>query len=722
MGYLDASVLAEVKTSTPSIYPVLKIAWPDQTRYYTTESSPLSSDTLGPVEPFVSEWGDIERVTSDYSGGLQATVVRVVVSDLSGVIQGLRRGRYQRVLEGSACSIFYALPSSIVSASAFPNRFAGIVENIERISTYKYAISMRSDDRALIGMFSWPKLSQFDFGASTFIDPESVSVVGSKNTGGFISVFLGRFDSNDATTPGTVGSIQAVRLNRSDGTGGFAYRYLAAFSWMTYVSRVVVDGVALANTAWIRTYSRFNGIACTEIWLASDPGVDSLVTFDGTGPGVSVPGSAVYLGSDVAASANPITNPVAQMRWVLNNGVFGTYRSGSFLGDGSRIDTASWDAAETFAENRKQRGVIPPVSDANERPIEMLTAWLRAWHYSAHWTPDGTLALATLEPYEEEPFWEEPRWIRFHAAGTEDAFIPNNPSKDRRIFALASSAWTVPTEGSRFISLVKDPLIQGPVADVSDNNFAEARGYLDPAMLPSSCTGYWAADYHANNTAEVFDGATVATVGDNYLSNFLTATGSPLIQVGHANGHASYKCLSAGSYFTGSAISAHMTADNFTLFVAFRVRAATLNSASWWLNHPIIACNDNAWGMFVKKNGAVYEVYGVGYDGSSKVTASIPINLDQWYVARFSHEGGYVALSLDNFTDEVTVSCGSFTVMTGTLAVGGKSATTVYTDMDIAALIFFNAALSGQGATAYSVRGLSQDHDIWLDLRDRYIP
>ena len=66
-GLADAA-LAELQLQSPGIYPVLKIVWPDATRYYTTANYPVSSATLGPVDALVEEWADIPRMTSDYTG------------------------------------------------------------------------------------------------------------------------------------------------------------------------------------------------------------------------------------------------------------------------------------------------------------------------------------------------------------------------------------------------------------------------------------------------------------------------------------------------------------------------------------------------------------------------------------------------------------------------------------------------------------------------------
>lgn len=732
MGYLAADALAEIQRVDPSLHPVLTIAWPDTTRRYSLAGSPLSSAAYGPILPLVESGEDFTFLLPNHEGGLIGVQTSVILADFGNVIRDLTTGRYRHKLEGSAATISYFSPN----VATPPVLFTGVLVQLERASTFRWKLTLRTNDAALT-QSRWQL---------PVIDLANFPYVTSPNLDKFVPVFFGRFDSNDGTVAGSTGSLKAIRLNLSDGTGGFPYRYLASLTLLSTILRVQVNGAVLASSAWVRTYGVINGITYTEIWLQSDPGASATVTFDAFGISKDG-GESAY--KYARGTGEPITNPVEQMRWMLTNFAFNAYRPTLYgnaspaemwqvapYGDSAApIDTASWDIAVTYANARRFRGVLPPIDDPSSVPGDYFAEWSRAWGFAPYWTPTGKIALATMDWIEPVPYFDGTALLKRVRVGSEDRFTPSRPAKNARIDSIRSASWVVPAQSAaRSVISVNSGISRGPVVDTVDNRFADAMRAFEPTVMPSQVTRVWLADMATQpGNSNFMDGSPIDTLpAVQYgAATALVGTGhAPLMRCGPAaympNGHPYFEVSETGPlYFGGAAadtLANLVTPSQHTIFLVFRLRSATSNNVLLYRNHPIVSADGTYLGIYVRNNGGVYQVYGYGYDGATKFTNTIDIALNTWYVVRFRHYGGYIYISVDNWTEPAGVACGDLTY-TGTelLNIGGWPGGGFYANADVAAVIVANSNMHSQGAAVYSTApGLHQNWLVWKMLSDRY--
>lgn len=731
-GELTAQCLIDFRSPSYTQIPVVTVVFPgSNTRRYSIKGRPVES-SVGVFRDRLVSMAAIDYRLSDPRGGLQSVSTTFQIEDIDGDVRSILQRYGPSSLRGSAISIDYATKrdegpiSGATTPADWPRLFTGVLDGIDPVSGMEWRIAARVDDRAFVdGSFRVPRVSAIDY-------PKVVS----PNLERLIPVYLGQFDARDGTTTGSTGSVELIRLGESDGTGGFAYKYLVCTPYASYVGRVYVDGTAVAAANWVRTYTARHGLGATEVWLASDPGASARVTADLYGVGENVAGYGNY--SAISGTGQPIVNIVKQMRWLFRNYLFEAYRTGAhFVSDPAALDTTTWDAAETWAEQRRFRGSFA-LLDVGQKPINVFNAFCQWAWIQAGWTRTGKLALYPFEPMDA-PYVSDTRWVRLKWS---EPFLPSLP-RDRTVHQMRSESWAAPAaEASQSVVSVRDSRVIGNVVASVNSGWSVARqefqdGYPGPegltlALNASRVGRQGSASYlaHAGNLTKWRDSNwTPDTSGtdfpnSNRTDKTMTAPGGnePKWYAGGINGHGFVRFDGVNDYMAAASSGGVIVAAEFTAHAVFRVSAASALAANAWDHDLIIGDDAGVWGLFVYSSGGLTKLRAYNFDGTSDVV-DVTISLNTWYVARMRHYGGNLYLAIDNW-GETSVASGNSTAVTGTARVG-KGLTAKYLTGDIAAAFLWSSGnLAVQGATTGVAVNISPalggNWDMFQTLKDRY--
>lgn len=724
-GELTAPGLIDFRKAVCKAIPTATITFPGgNTRRYSLEGSPLQG-SLGIYRDRMRDIGDIDYRLSDPRGGLQSVATTLRIADQDGDVRAIVSRYGMAAMRGSSVAIDDSTTSPVAD---WPRLMTGVIDAIEPVSGFEWAINARVDDRPLVdGTFKVPRLNSAHYLSAVQPNLEKL-----------LQVPLGLFDSRDGTVAGSTGSVELIRLNEADGTGGFTIRYLLASPYATYVSRVMVGGSPLASSAWVRTYTLRGGVSTSEVWLASDPGATAVVTADIQGVGEDVSGSSIYLGA--SGTGAPIVNIVRQIRWVLRNYVWSAYRTGAFAADPSSIDATTWDAAETWAEQRRFRGSVL-LKDAAQRPIDLFNAFCQWAWVSAGWNRQGKLILKPLAD-DDAPYYSDTRWIRYALKGSESAFLPSLP-RDKTVHQIKSASWLVPaSNANRSIVSVRDSRITGNVVTEINYPLGVARQEFQPNFPGTPGSGGIVLSLDADrpgpqgDAVYLFNGGSLVKWRDlnwspaNNSTDFpnsfrteksLTDPGNPPKWfAGGLNGHAFVRFDGVNDYLIGTSTGTFSTTD-LTLEVVFRIAGASAKNAGSPHNQDPIICEGNGnWGLYVYADAGNFFVQGDAFNGTHHL-ATAQISLNTWYVARLRLFGGTLYLSINNW-DEVSVGSAGISSFGVALKMGADQSVTRFLNGDIAALMMFNVGdIAAQGNTSGNTTpGLGAAFDIWKSLMDRY--
>lgn len=725
-GNLTAQGLADYQKSVLVAVPTAVVSFPGgNTRRYSIEGSPLAS-SLGIYRDRLKDISDIEYRTSDPRGGLQGVTWTMRIADLDGDIRAMVNRYGQAALRGSAIVVSDATKSN---PADWPRHATGIIDGIEPSGSSEWTIAGRVDDRPLIdGTFRSPRITAADY-------PNVLA----PNIERQIPIVLGVFDSRDGTVAGSTGSIELIRLGESDGTGGFPYRYLVASPYLSGVKRVTNTGTTVSSSTWVRTYTLRKGVATTEVWFSTDPGSSAKMAAEVLGAGQDVSGSSIYLGA--SGTGEPITNIVAQLRWLLRNYVWSAYRFGPLASDPAAFKSASWDVAEAWANKKAFSGGIL-IKEASQRPLDVFNAvcqwaWLRAG-----WDQYGQLLLAPFTD-EDEPVFSDSRWIRYAIRGSEDALLPSMP-RDRTVHGMRSPTWVVPaSDASRSIVTVRDSRVLGNVVTEVAHELGVARQEFQYAY-PGSSNMILALDgsrpgIQGGTPVYLSGGGSLtswrdinwspASSGFDFPNSFRTAMtpvapggNEPTWIPGLINGHGGVRFDGTNDYMVNASAAANGAA--WTLWAVIRVLGASRNDAVPRNNHGIIVSNSGYWGLHVRTSAGIYYLQAQVFLGAGHAYVEYPVTLGAWYIVRARNYSGTLYLSINNW-DELSVT--SFMSNPNSLVRLGSNdplagSPNGYFTGDIASVIMLdNGDIAGQGATSGNITpALGHNFDIWRSLKDRY--
>lgn len=721
-GDLTSAALITFRSPSLTAIPVVTVSFPgSNTRRYSIVGAPVQS-SLGVFKDRIRDVGDIDYRLSDPRGGLQSVTFQFRLEDIDGDLRSIVDRYGVSSIRGSAVVCDFATGDS---TSDWPRLFTGVLDGLDPAPGFEWVISARVDDRPLTdGTWQIPRISSTDY-------PYALPGVAERP----MPVALGLFDSRDGTVAGSVGSVPLYRLNESDGTGGFAYRYLVGAPYFTGVKRVVVGGSTLSTASWVRTYTLRNNLSTSEVWFASDPGASTTVTAEVMGVGDDVSGSPTYLGA--SGYGAPIINIVSQMRWLLRNYVWSAYRTGSYASDPSAIDTTTWDSAVTWAETRRFRGTFY-ITEDGQRPGDVFDAFCQWAWIRAGWTRQGKLKLVPFAD-DDAPYYTDSRWIRYMLRGSEDAYLPSLP-RDRTVHTMRSPSWVVPSaNASRSIVSVRDARITGNVVGQVDSGLGVARqefqdGYPGAGnlvlALNASRPGAQGDAVYLSNASALYSwrdfnwspNSTATDFPNNYRTALTMAASAglePTYYAGALNGHSFVRFNGTTQYMDSG--GGWTIIPEFTIQCVFRaVTAPAAHGAQANADDAIICDSAGYWGLHLYTSGGLYYLEGYSNDGTNR-EVSIQISLNTWYVARLRHYGGYLSMSINNW-DETRTSIGTFSGSPNKVRLGANYNLTRYAEVDIAAAYIWTAGdRASQGATAGTTYpGLGDNFDTWSALVDRY--
>lgn len=678
---------------------------------------PLASVTRGPFRGGLRSISDSRVGFGDWRAGLEANELRVEVDDLDGLIRARLDGAGSGALYGSLAYLELASPDLSPGASPgagdWPLRFVGIYDHAEQSSSAAVVLVLRTDDRQVQKSLNLPILTPS-------VAPYAVDPV----AGSSMPLVYGVHDSRalTGTVAGTTGALPTLFL----GTDGATWPYVVTFGPMFHIERVFVGGIYSSPSNWTKVVASRGGLAMTEVRFTSDPG--GAVTVDGFG-----------LHPDVSTFAQPpYTTPPAIMRHVLNNFVFGAWRVKAWLSDSSLLDTASWDAAHTYAVRQDQRAGLCIGANDKVRAVDLLQAFAREHGYRLYWTERNKLAIARRDQAETGVYADGSAWIdATRLADPSSVARPRRPAEAadglrRDVWRLAA---TENNARSRVTVLAPGSVGLAP-EDVTarfavDCRFPD-RNMLAPGGIRLAAAAFAAGGFTGGSGLK--DGAAVSAWNGHY-NGFNTRydfnaskANRPALKLGRVNGRAAISFDGSNDYMDASASVASSLAsvasNRYQVLIVFRVRSITGNNANPWDNPAIVTDTAGALGISLRNNAGAYTIEPFAIDATGPtLRAPTPqaITLNTWHIARLRNHAGGLSFALDNPLAEVTTTGAALVSTAGVPRLGSNYNGAAFFDGDIAEVHLYNAApLSGSGDWASPAFGAALEWQVWDTLARDY--
>lgn len=376
---MESAALLEALRRVRRPFPVLRVTW--AARGYSLGAglyAPAGRLTAAGSVTAVTQpggWEPIEYGSGIEGAGLEAVSTSVGIEDKARTLLTMLETYDPR---GSAARIDCAA-AGLVAADWEP-WFVGVVEDWERDGLYTRVI-LKTDDTVLRTPVPSKTLNRTEWGSAS-----DSTVFGTA-----APLVMGIHDSFAITARGMVPAVN-IRYDKDLGRW-----WLATIGHLVEIRRIYYDGVAQASTIWTTLRGVYGGQVCTIISITegSEPEKGVVVSFDAEGPDAT----GLYSGTS-------ITNPVRQLRTILEEYVYRTPPLGVYVGDHPIIDDTSWDSAETWfddvnrAESARRWG-----GDQNpESAAEVIDSFLEAYPFvRIHWTPLGTLAMIIVDHDDVDP-------------------------------------------------------------------------------------------------------------------------------------------------------------------------------------------------------------------------------------------------------------------------------------------------------------------------------
>jgi hypothetical protein len=323
-----------------------------------------ASDEAGFYQGRLAGIGSWTQALADRRYAIESLSLDCKVADGDGRLSAILAGRYGNRLRNAAIAVKLAAPD--VAPADWYVAFSGLLLSYRHEGDRVWSLRMGTNDlpldrwvpRVLLSRADWPTAANDIFGKSA-------------------PIVLGVFDSTDLTDKGCVPTL------RVDTTVG-AIRYLVSFGAIKAVDRVYVDGVDTAGVGWTFQVVTVNGKAFSVVEFATDPGADVAVTVDCQGWTTAGDGSGTV-----------VVEPVAQLRLVLDNVVYGDWKSGAWLTTTAPVDESLFAEVQDFLasslsgghESARYLGDIIKGRD-------LIDTWATSFGIRPFWTDRGKLGLS----------------------------------------------------------------------------------------------------------------------------------------------------------------------------------------------------------------------------------------------------------------------------------------------------------------------------------------
>ena len=359
--------------------PVLELDLPGGRRSYSDRGVAVTG-IHGYVGKVLS-WNSIERSVSEHDNALSRPEFVVVIDDNDKDFAHLIEGGSGHQVRRSAAR-FKLYGSGLVAWT----EFSGKLDTWEQQSPHAYVLSLRQDDIPLEKKFPKYRLTQFDW-------PHADSTAIAQ----YAPIVFGVHDSNADTNEGM---LPTYHIDTS------GYRHLVSIGYVN-VRRVYGDGTLISSGDYSITHPTVNGTDVTLVDFSADTYEDQVITVDCDG-----------YDTDGDGGGTVIENPVTQLEYLLENFVYGDYRSGSWFTSAAPIADTEFTTAKDFADREGYEGAIYVAGD-QIKGRDFVNAWLTSWDARAYWTRYGNIAPLFLDHAITDIYKSGDSWIRWerHEAG-----------------------------------------------------------------------------------------------------------------------------------------------------------------------------------------------------------------------------------------------------------------------------------------------------------------
>lgn len=321
-------------------------------------------------------WSGVRQTIELRAAGLSGLSTSVTVADPDNRVRNALINSNNR---NSPAQIVRVVPGS---DDDYDTRFTGLLDSWE-FQTNQVKLNLKTDERNLRANFpAWTYLRSEWF----HMDPAF--------EGKYAPHIYGKHDSD--TLELKHGMVPTVPVWRDTTSNWFSTN----ISFASYIKDVYVsDSSTTVKQAWTapgaggndyeKVYgSLAGGKVFTMIEFLNFPSTDKVVTADVYGYGEPRP--SIFNGSEA------ITNPVVQLRHFLVNYAFN--RSRGYISYGLTsplLDSVSWDAAATFADNHGLEG--SRFMDEQKTAMAWLVEWCDSFPmFRPFWNTDGQIEMRTL--------------------------------------------------------------------------------------------------------------------------------------------------------------------------------------------------------------------------------------------------------------------------------------------------------------------------------------
>lgn len=337
----------------------LKINLPGLTLRASDATFQSKSDGLYPGR--ILNLGGLNYAISDRSGQMPSVETTALVADPLGEIAAVYTGVNANSVRGSVAEQFLASPD--VEFLGWKKMFSGIIIRVG-FKDRAVEFTMRTND---------DRLRNDTPSGGWIINSQSFPLAVPAVYGKPAPVVYGIFDASTVQTgPGLVPTLLVDTTN---------YRYLVSAGVLKDVTLVYVNGTSVSGSTWTQETLTRNGRVYTCIKFSSGfPAAADVVTCDCEGF------------EDVGdGSGDIITNPVAQLRHRLSNFVLNDYKTGAWFSTDSLINTAAFDAAETYLADLTASGSD---WDGEARSgSDVISRFCISWRMRSWWSFDGKISI-----------------------------------------------------------------------------------------------------------------------------------------------------------------------------------------------------------------------------------------------------------------------------------------------------------------------------------------
>lgn len=373
VSYWRTAFRSSISGPSYEAHPVLEVTLPDGTTWRAATGE-VPSTSRGAFEGRVQAWGSFTRAVSLRDGHLMSVELSLRLDDADRSFSRIVN-RFQGRLRGAAATVRWLAPGLPIEDC--PVEYTGVVHNFPQTSEFVYTLDLRPPDNTLRnGKIPQQLISVADYPRA------KADVIGKP-----FPLAYGRFDSTGFEAKGLVPAY------RVDGT---SFVYLVCLGRVP-VRAVFKAGVVAPTSDYTVAYKR-GGKTVTEITFTADPGESTAITVDTDGYDDRGDGTGVA-----------IANPVRQMQHLLENFIYGNWTSGSWLTGQAPLDPRAWDVAARKLDRRGYQGAHWRGGD-RAQPLAVFNAFCEAVGLVSWWTAAGTIAVALLDPLEEDVYQDDP-WL-----------------------------------------------------------------------------------------------------------------------------------------------------------------------------------------------------------------------------------------------------------------------------------------------------------------------